>query len=174
VYKRVGLGDDNSAGAAALANNPVMPIMSPAIPTSDPNADLSWCQWCQENRWLINGVLPGAAAFQPKCYNLNDQICAPMVVAYLAGAAPAAPPSQSVIDSQSPDATINDILARSQAAGVAAAVAAAANQGSYQSPICDKTSDQYNAVMCWLQDNKGTLEIAGLALLALWVLKGRL
>lgn len=166
MYKRVGLGDDNSAGAAALANNPILPAVGPAIPTSDPNADLSWCQWCSESPFL--------ALLHPECYSLNESICSPIVTAYLAGAAPAAPPSQATINAQTPDATINDILARSQAAGVAAAVAAAANQGSYLPSICNPTGGNYNPIMCWLQDNKGTLEIAGLALLAIWVLKGRL
>lgn len=153
------IGDDNSANAQALATPSSIQLVKPK--TSDPQADLSWCEWCATNPFL--------ATFNSECWHLNEAICSPIVVAYLKNAAPAAPPPQSVIDSQSPDDTINQILQQSQANAVAAATQAAADQGSYLTPVCTVGSPTYNPLMCWVMDNQKSLEIAAGVAAAIWL-----
>ena len=155
------LGDDNSASAIALATPSTISLVT--TPTSNPNADLSWCEWCATS--------PILSGLNPKCWDLNEQICSPIVVQYLKNATPAPPPSQTTIDSQTPDQTINQILQQTQANAVAAATAAAGTQGSYLPSGCDKTDPTtYNPIMCFWNDNQTTIEIiAGLGA-ALWLL----
>ncbi len=156
-----GIGDATSASAIALANPPSMSLM-PSPPTTNANANLDWCEWCATSPYL--------SAFNPNCYNLNEQICSPIVVAYLKAGAPAAPPSQDVINSQTPDQTINDIVTQSHVNAVAAAVEAAATQPPYTSGVCAQNDPQYNAILCWLKDNAGMLEVGGIVAGMLWLI----
>lgn len=161
MYRRSGLGDDNSASAAALATagNPLTSII-PTPPTSNQNANLDWCAWCQANPFL--------SAFNPSCYSLNEQICSPMVVAYLQGGAPVVP-SQAAIDSQIPDQTIEDSVAAAHSNAVTAAVAAAASQPLYTSGPC-VAGASYNALSCFWQEHQTAIEVGGAVVLAIWAI----
>lgn len=91
---------------------------APASPLASPMGSAD-CQWCVANPW--------AAILSPSCWaaNFNGSCTAQSIPqAYVINSAPAAPPSQSVIDSQTPDQTINQILQQTQANAVAAASAA--------------------------------------------------
>lgn len=163
MYRRSGLGDDNSASAATLATtgNPLSSII-PTPPTSNPNANLDWCAWCQANPFL--------SAFNPPCYSLNEQICSPMVVAYLQAGVPVPPPSQSAVDSQTPDQTIDDIVTQSHANAVQAATAAAGSQALYTSGPCVVGADSYDPFACFWQEHKTAVEVGGAALLLVWLI----
>lgn len=158
------IGDDNSENAQKLATPFVTPIIS--IPKSNPNADLSQCEWCANH--------PTLATFSPSCWNLNEQICSPITQAWVTGGAPAAPPSQDFIDTHTPDEVIDDILRRTQQNAMDAATKAAAEQGSYLPPTapvvggpCVKDSPQYSAIMCFLSQNSGAIFGLGLAAAAI-------
>lgn len=152
------LGDDNSAYAQKLATtgynvNPVTPTVY------DPKADLSQCEFCATSMF---------AAFRPACWNLNEAICSPITREYVKNAAPAAPPSQEFIDTHTPEEVIYDIQRRTQQAAVDAATQAAANQGSYLPPDAPSVNGvcvqgpQYNAILCFLNQNSGVIFGAGL------------
>lgn len=85
------------------------------------------CQLCLAHPW--------AAIFSPSCWAETDLFGGGCTLpsipqAYLQGAAQAPPPTQDQINAQTPDETVNQILADSQAAAVAAATAAAANEAA--------------------------------------------
>jgi len=74
-----------------------------------------------------------------------------------------------VIDSQTPDQTINDILTASHNAGVAAAVTAAANQPLYTSGPC-VAGASYNALSCFWQEHQTAIEVGGALVFGIWLL----
>lgn len=168
-----GLGDDNSAGAAKAAQLPESILQQPQLNADKVSLD---CQWCVEN--------PVLSVFSPSCWALNDTVCVSTSVpkAYVKGAVPGMPPSQDVIDSQTPDKTINDILSQSQQNAINAALqAAAAQQEQAADPlippgVCVEDSDQYNALLCFLKKNSGTVFTLGLVLVGVALIapsKGR-
>lgn len=161
MYQRVGLGDDNSATAVLLAN-PNYVLANPQLNAASVSAA---CQWCVAN--------PLLAAFAPSCWGVTDQTCISTSVpkAFVAGSVPVAPPPQLVIDSQTPDQTINDILTASQQNAVNAALAAAASQQE-QPTVCTKGSSQYNALLCFWENNTQAIVITGLVIAAVFVAKG--
>jgi hypothetical protein len=157
-----GLGDDNSAAAAALASGPNIQLVT--VPKSNPNADLTQCSWCANNKYI--------AWANPACWDLNEQICSPISQAWASSAVPGAPPPQEQINAQTPQETIDQIVASASQAGIEAATQAAAEQGSYvpAAPnvvtVCTQGAAQYNAFLCFMKQNSGMIFTAGLIMTA--------
>ena len=89
------------------------------------------CAWCNEfNYFTYRDLLPSCQQYK----GANCMTDYPSLVAgYVAGSAPAAPPDQGTINSQSANDTINQILAATQANAIASALVAA-NQEAAGNP----------------------------------------
>lgn len=84
-------------------------------------------------------------------------------------------PPQTQIDQQSPQETINQIVAAANQ-GYTAAATAAASQDTGANPssgICDMTSSGYSPFLCWLNQNQTYVVWGGIALAALFFLQRR-
>src|ERR1700722_19821656 len=114
-----GLGQAVSAGTAES-----LVTGSTVLTDAQTNAANAQCQWCLDNQFL--------AWFTPACWGSVCQSSVPsnLTQAYTQGAASTMPPSQAQIDSQTPDQTINQILADSQTAAVNAATVAAGQEST--------------------------------------------
>lgn len=161
------LGDDNSAGASALATS--LNLSTADTTSATGSAD---CQWCVNNPFL--------AVFSPTCWSYNTANCSGQNIAsaYVAAGVPVVPPDQNVVNSQTPDQTINDMVGQAHQNAVDVATATAANEAAAQAAlnnnagtppptVCTQGAPIYNPFLCFMRNNSGTIFTAGLIAMGL-------